>query len=116
MTGDLVVRTAKGDDLPRQQTRDDRDGFAKPLYAHGAFVERKSRLEVLGVGVAGPKPELDTAIGEEIECRNLAGDHDRMAEVVVQDERSDSKPWCRVRRHPESAEGCKSIREMIRHE
>ena len=54
-------------------------------------VERHARLLVVGGHPARADAELEPAVGEQVERRHLAREHDRMLVVVAEHERADAQ-------------------------
>ena len=95
---DRVVGAMMRHLLAVEQATHDLDRFRHALLADTRRVERGADRGVLGVGVTGADAELEPPIGDMVDRRHLAGEVNRMPEVVVEHERADADALGR-RRH-----------------
>jgi hypothetical protein len=70
----------------------DSDRLFEPVDPRPGTIERDAGRPILGLVPAGANADDDTPVAEAIEGRQLLGEHGRMAEVVVEDERTEAQP------------------------
>ena len=87
----MVVLAVERERARREQALQDRDRLREARDAHARAVERDARLLVVGGHPARADAELEPAVGEQIERRHLAREHDRMLVVVAEHERTDAQ-------------------------
>ena len=89
--GDPVVLAVERERTRREQALQDRDRLREPRDAHAGPVERHAGLLVVDGHPARADAELEATVGEQVERRHLARQHDRMLVVVAEHERTDAQ-------------------------
>ena len=95
--GDRVVAAREAERPVGEQPAEDGDRLGHPLDAHAGRVELQADRLVLGFVPAGPDPDVEPAVTDDIERREILGDDGWVAQVVVQHERADAEPFGRDR-------------------
>ena len=80
-----------------EQPAEDGDRLGHPLDPHARRVELQADRPVLGLVPAGPDPDVEPAVAEDVERREVLGHDGRVAQVVVEHERADAEPFGRHR-------------------
>ena len=88
---DRVVLAGEAERLVREAALEDRDGLRQAGLTHGRRVERQADRLVLGPVPAGADGDVEPALAEDVEARQVLRQHGGMAEVVVQDECADAQ-------------------------
>ena len=95
----VVSLAGERDDFAREEGSQDTRRLREPRGAREPRQKRNARAFVLAARVAGSEAELEAAAGQLCERGCLVCQHDRVAEVVVEDERSEADPAGRARDH-----------------
>ncbi len=72
-----------------------------------------ARLLVVGGHPSGAQPELDPALGEQVEGGDLLGQHDRVPVVVAEDQRSDPQGGGGLGRHGQGHQRPELVLEVV---
>ena len=89
--GDAVVLAVERERAVGEEALQHRDRLGEPRDAHAGPIERDARLLVVGRHPARADAELEPAVGQQVERRHLAREHDGMLVVVAEHERSDAQ-------------------------
>jgi hypothetical protein len=81
-----------GHDFAIEETAYDLDGLRESVLANRRRVELLADGGVLGKGVSSAKADLHAAPAEMVHAGQLLSQMDRVAKVIVQDERTHSEP------------------------
>lgn len=114
--GNPVMLTAEGERRRAEQTLDHRDRLDQPADPHAGRIKRNTRLGIVRTEIAGPQPELQSPIGQEIYRRGLLRQDGRVPVVVVEDEAAHPEVARRVCGGDQSGKGCQLVVEVIRQE
>ena len=102
--------------LRAEQSLDYLDRLLKPVDADGGVVVDHPGLVVVGAHPAGSEAELEAAVAEHVERGCLLGQHDGVAVVVSEDERTDAQRGRRRGRGGEGRHRSELVAEVIGHE
>ncbi len=97
------------------QRTQDLDALGQPRHPHPGRIHRDAGLLVVRRHPAGTEPELEASAGDDVERGRLLGEHDRVAEVVVEHERTDAKRRRGLRRNGECHHRRPLVVEVIGH-
>ena len=86
-----VVRAGEVHLIFGEQSLHERDRLGQPRDAHAAAVERDAGALVVAIEPARANAELEPPAREHVEHRDLAREDDRVAEVVVDDQRAEAQ-------------------------
>jgi len=85
--------TCEGDLFTIEQTLDEGDSLCQPLDPDPSRIEVQTRLFIFGLLVHCASAELEPALGQQIDCRDLSRDQQGMGEVVIERVGADSKAF-----------------------
>ncbi len=111
--GHRVVAPGERDLLLRPERLHDRQPLDHARHPHTRLVVGEARLVVVGLHPPRAEAELDPALSGQVQGGDLLGQHDRMAVVVVEDERSDPQGRRRLRRHRQGHQGPELVAEVV---
>ena len=72
--------------------------FREPCHSNARWIERQARAPIVGLHPAGADPQLEAAVGQQIDRGGLLRQQRRMAEVVVEHDGADTQARCGGRR------------------
>ena len=81
--GDRVVLAGERERAVGEAALEHRDRLLEPGLAHRRGVERQADGVVLGLVPAGPDGHVQAPAAQDVEAREVLGEHRRMAQVVV---------------------------------
>src|SRR5712691_3560987 len=110
---DPVVLAGEREAAAGDKTLDDLQPFFHSLDADTRAVVRDSRLLVVLGQPARPQAEIKPAVGKEVHRRDLLGQHDRMAVIVVEYQGADSQGGSRVCSPHQGGDRCKLLAEVV---
>jgi len=97
-----------------EEPLDDLQCLRQAVDANAGCVERYARLFVVRRHPAGAQPEIETAVGQQVQrCRFLCQD-DWVTVVVVEHQRTDPQPGRRVGRGHEGGDHPQLVAKVIR--
>ena len=85
----VVVLAGERERTLAEAALEDRDRLGEPGLADADRVERQADRVVLGLVPAGADRDVEPAVGQDVERRQVLGEDRRVAQVVVVDERRD---------------------------
>jgi hypothetical protein len=91
VAGDRVVLAGERERLGSERAADDGEALEEPVDADAGRVVRDARLLVVADLPAGAETDLEPSVGQDVERRQLLGEHDRVLVVVVEHERTDAQ-------------------------
>ena len=112
----MVVPAFEGSSVLRPQALDDLDRFLEARDAQAGTIVADARLDVVALHPAGANPEFVAAAREQLNRRRLLGEHDRVAEVHVVDQRAHAQVLGHRARGPEQRRRIPLIAEVVRNE
>src|SRR5207244_335766 len=88
---DRVVLALERELAPGEELLDDGHRLREPLDPRARRIERHAGLLVIRDHPPRADPEVEPAVGEQVERRSLFGQHHRMPVVVVENKRADAQ-------------------------
>jgi hypothetical protein len=110
--GDRVETPIEAGGPVAEQAAQDRDRFQHPADPHRGGIERQAERKVLGLVPAGPDPHDEPSLAQHVDRRKLLGEHRGMAQVVVEDERTEAQPLGR-HRHGRQQRDRRQLRRQV---
>ena len=108
-----VVAALEGDALATEEAPDDEDGLSQALHPDGVVVEGDAGLFVLRAHVTRAQAQLQATLAEQVDGGRLARQHDRVAQVVVEDEGSHSQAGGGLGHRHQRGQGRQHLHQMV---